>query len=318
MHIFDHFVSTFVETFTYKSYKPSLRVPSKLIMSGLALCAMIFGASYTASLTTVLEKQRESRLRAVVTSYEDAERNDVFLCTGYWWITVGHEAKLKTFYPGIRFIYFTSVGNMKAERDTRSAGCTRRVENRTFDGGRQEDVEVGCTGIELLESGACAGLLYDEPLVEYIDSSRCEFQFLSKTVLRSLGYGSAFNTGSPYHVLEPAVSYMLNFYRSEVKFVQRIFNTHLHPGANCEGFDQSDSDTSFGSEEMLGVVVLQFLICAFATVVWLVSLAVQQGSEKRRRAKELAATPRGFEQSESNRVAHSTISTARSNTEVTL
>ena len=77
MHVFDHVFGTFIETLMGGAYEPSLRVPSKVIMSGLAFCALIFGASYTAALTTVLEEQREKRLNAVITSYEDAARNEV-------------------------------------------------------------------------------------------------------------------------------------------------------------------------------------------------------------------------------------------------
>jgi hypothetical protein len=182
---------------------------------------------------------------------------------------------LRTFYPGLKFIYYTSVGSLKAKKEDSS--CRLEAGNAKLEPGH---VEVDCTGIELLEMGACGGLLYDEPIVEFIDSQRCEFKLGTKTVFASLGYGSAFHTGSPYHVLEPAVSYMLNHYRSEkAQLMQRLAETHFHPRTTCTDIASSDG-TGFGPQDMMGVIYLQGGFCAAALAIFLVSMVMQGCSEK--------------------------------------
>ena len=107
-----------------------------------------------------------------------------------------------------------------------------------------------------------------------------EFKLGTKTVFASLGYGSAFHTGSPYHVLEPAVSYMLNHYRSEkAQLMQRLAETHFHPRTTCADIASSEG-TGFGPQDMMGVIYLQGGFCAAALAVFLVSMVMQGCSEK--------------------------------------
>ncbi|CAD7949889.1 unnamed protein product [Amoebophrya sp. A120] len=131
-------------------------------------------------------------------------------------------------------------------------------------------------GAALLRAGRCGAILYDDPMATALARDSCDLKFLTDTILAPLGYVAGVSMQSPYHLLEPAVSYVISKFRQNGT-LDRLYNKWFKEiGVVCEDssevYHKTKDDLQADLSNLGGLfVVYLFFVFAGLVLAWTVN-----------------------------------------------